>query len=125
MFDVAERDYTVKSKYSEWKTTVYNSPFGDRLIYWSDGYYRIAEDGKILDRFITDNKIRFINSKYDELFKINDGDSIRITYPDGEVLDRQCFYIDEYHTKIGSNVYHICEFAEVMERNGNRYEPMK
>ena len=31
--------------------------------------------------------------------------------------------IDEYHTEVGSNLYHICEFAERMERNGHAYEP--
>ena len=32
-------------------------------------------------------------------------------------------FADEYHTEIGSNIYHICEFAERMERNGHTYEP--
>ena len=31
--------------------------------------------------------------------------------------------IDEYHTEVGSNLYHICEFAERMEQNGHSYEP--
>ena len=40
-------------------------------------------------------EIRFIDSKYRELFRIQDGDSIEISYPDREVyrpakgLDRQ------------------------------------
>lgn len=32
--------------------------------------------------------------------------------------------IDDYHTLVGSNVYHICEFAEVAQRAGTVYEPL-
>ena len=34
-----------------------------------------------------------------------------------------CTFIDEYHTQIGYNVFHICQFAEIMERNGASYMP--
>ena len=42
---------------------------------------------------------------------------------DGSVSGRKCTYIDDYHTKIGYNVFHICEFAELMERGGSTYRP--
>ena len=67
--------------------------------------------------------IRFIDSKYNELFRIKDGESITVTFSDGSMSDRQCTYIDDYHTKIGYNVFHICEFAELMERGGSVYRP--
>ena len=67
--------------------------------------------------------IRFINSRYKELFRIKDGDSITITEPSGMKYDRKCRYIDEYHTQVGQNLFHICEFAERMEHNGNKYMP--
>lgn len=70
-----------------------------------------------------DKEIRFIDSGYNELFRIPDGGRIKITMSDGEVVERKCQYIDEYHTQIGYNTFHICEFAEIMERNGNTYEP--
>ncbi len=70
-------------------------------------------------------EIRFINSHYQELFRINDGESIEIRYPKGEIIERECFYLDEYHTKIGQNVYHICDFAERMEKMGAEYRPVK
>lgn len=44
--------------------------------------------------------IRFIDSKYNELFRIKDGESITVTFSDGSMSDRQCTYIDDYHTKI-------------------------
>lgn len=33
--------------------------------------------------------------------------------------------MEEYHTEVGNNLYHICEFAEVMQRCGNSYEPVQ
>ena len=70
-------------------------------------------------------EIQFINSRYKELFRINDGESIEIRYPNGEKIERECTFLDEYHTRIGRNVYHICEFAERMEAIGAVYQPVK
>ena len=68
-------------------------------------------------------QIRFIDSNYNELFRVKDGESITVTFKDGSISDRECKYIDDYHTKIGYNVYHICEFAELMEKAGGKYRP--
>ncbi len=70
------------------------------------------------------NYIRFINSDYKTLFHLPDSGRIRITYPDGETVDRVCRFIDEYHTAVGNYHYHICEFAERMEKIGAKYEPL-
>lgn len=68
--------------------------------------------------------IRFIDSHYNELFSIPDGGKIIITRPDmGETFIRDCKYLDETHTDIGNNCYHICQFAERMENIGATYEP--
>ncbi len=67
--------------------------------------------------------IRFIDSRYNELFLVPDGGNVVLTYSDGEKVTRSCQYIDEYHAQIGSRVYHSCEFAEIMERNGTKYAP--
>ena len=69
--------------------------------------------------------IRFISPHYKELFRIPDGDHIRITYPDGSHKDRTCRYIDDSHVEVDNNLYHICEFAEIMESNGNTVVPMR
>lgn len=42
-----------------------------------------------------------------------------------EWLDRTCRYIDDYHLEVGNNLYHICEFAERMEQNGNAVIPLR
>ena len=68
-------------------------------------------------------EIRFIDSRYNELFRIKDGESITVKFSDGSMSDRKCTYIDDYHTKIGYDVFHICEFAELMERGGSTYRP--
>ena len=62
--------------------------------------------------------IRFIDSEYHTLFTIKDGESIVITRFDGEKLILPCTYIDDCHVCIGNSAYHICEFAEMQERNG-------
>lgn len=81
---------------------------------WLDRHLRQAERG-----------IRFITPDYKEMFRIPDGDKIRITLNDGKQLDRTCRYIDDYHLEAGNNLYHICEFAERMEQNGNKVIPLR
>ena len=74
--------------------------------------------------------IQFIDSDYKELFRIPDGASIKITFPPDDVrgfVVRECKYIDDYHFSIlgnGSDDYHICQFAEMMEKIGAKYEPL-
>ncbi len=72
-------------------------------------------------------EIRFITPNYVELFRIPDGGEIRITYPPGDgrgTVTAQCKYHDEMHFDIvGGTVYHICQFAEIMERVGAKVEP--
>ena len=69
--------------------------------------------------------IRFIDSGYNEQFRIPDGGTVQVEYPD-RVSSAICEYIDDYHVYIGSEVYHICQFAEILERGGGvcRPEPL-
>lgn len=67
--------------------------------------------------------IRFIDASYNTLFTIPDGGSIVITGRDGTKTTKACAYIDDYHTRIGCMTFHICEFAETMERIGSVYAP--
>lgn len=73
--------------------------------------------------------IRFISSAYDELFRIPDGDQIRITSSSGEKVDRTVRFIDDTHIEVGASfnntIYHICEFAERMEQSGCTVVPMR
>ncbi len=75
----------------------------------------------MMNEYNPDGKdIRFIDSHYKDLFHIPDGGCIQIDYPN-ETVVKPCKFIDEYHTQIGNNVFHICQFAEIMERNGASY----
>jgi len=67
--------------------------------------------------------IRFIDSRNTSLFSVPDGSNIVLTDSDGEKTTLPCKFIDEYHTQIGSSVYHIRQFAEMMERIGTAYAP--
>lgn len=69
--------------------------------------------------------IRFIDSTYQVLFFLEDGENISLTYSDGTKAVRNCRYYDDYHVQVGGSVYHICEFAEIMERNKTSYAPEK
>ena len=83
---------------------------------WLDQHMAQAQQG-----------IRFIDSGYNELFRIPDGGQIRITQPDGQRTERTCRFIDESHMEVmdgRDSVYHICQFAELMERSGNAVEPV-
>lgn len=67
--------------------------------------------------------IRFIDSSYRTLFFIPDGGTIIVTRSDGGKVKRACTFLDEYHTRVGRETYHICRFAKLMERVGNTYAP--
>lgn len=88
-------------------------------------FYCFCYVSKWLDRHMekASKGIRFIDPHYNEKFRIPDGGKIIITTAWGEKNERACRYIDETHTEIGNNLYHICEFAERMEQNGHTYEP--
>ena len=59
--------------------------------------------------------IRFIDPNYREMFQIPDGAYVEVKYPNSTVIVA-CRYMDEYHLRFGSEVYHICELAERLER---------
>lgn len=67
--------------------------------------------------------IRFITPSYKEMFHIADGDRVIITTATGEKNEHICRYIDECHVEIGNNLYHVCEFAELMKKIGSTCKP--
>ena len=90
-------------------------------------FYCYCYESEWLDRHMKQAKrgIRFISSRYENLFQIPDGGKIVITDSSGDKSERICRFIDEYHTEIGDHLYHICQFAEIMERNGSTYAPVQ
>jgi hypothetical protein len=85
----------------------------------------LQQSTRIEVKFMEDvrKNIVFRDSGYKPLFTVKDGDSIKITVAyDGEELIRKCRWIDEAHTKIGSEYYHNDEFSSKAAKVGNRYE---
>lgn len=66
--------------------------------------------------------IRFITSSYEDRFKIPDGSAVEIEYPNRKFSAR-CEYMDEYHLRLGYDVLHICQLAEMLERGGGTCRP--
>ena len=81
---------------------------------WLNSHLKNAERG-----------IRFIDPHYQEQFRIADGEKISIKLGDGKTMERTCRYIDDYHLEVGTNLYHICEFAERMEQCGATFIPLR
>jgi hypothetical protein len=69
-------------------------------------------------------QIRFVNALGETLFFIEDNGEIEIDTGCG-TLRCVCRYIDDCHAWIGDHVYHIREFAEMMEQNVRTYRPVK
>ena len=67
--------------------------------------------------------IRFITSRYDLLFYIPNGGLISVDYPNRPAIVAKCEYQDDYHTSINGECYHVCQWAEAMERNDGRCTP--
>lgn len=92
-------------------------------------FYLYAYVAEFLDSHIKKaaRGIRFITPNYTELFRLPDGGKIRIFDSNGEFDDLSCRYIDETHFELGTgtdNLFHICQFAELMESLGHRYSPV-
>lgn len=66
--------------------------------------------------------LRFIDSSYHEQFRLPNDGRIEVEYPD-RTFSAPCEYIDDYHAYIGSEVYHMCQFAEILERGGGVCRP--
>lgn len=66
------------------------------------------------------NSIRFITPAYETKFEVKDLGNVVVN---GDV--RRVVYLDPYHFSfVGGMGYHICEFAELCERNGIEVKPV-
>lgn len=72
---------------------------------------------------LPDDDVRFIDLRYNELFRVPDGSMVQLKFPNGRQYSEKVEYLDDYHMRIGSAVQHICEFAERMARSHATVEP--
>ena len=94
-------------------------------------FYVVCFQKEWLDRHLkaSSRGIRFITPYYESMFRIEDGDRIRMFLSDGSTKDETVRYIDDYHIQLGTgsydNIYHICEFAEITDRNKTKVIPLR
>lgn len=70
--------------------------------------------------------IRFVDpDTWQDMFLLEDGKKL-LFHDSYDHTDRAvtCKHIDPYHFYFGSTVFHIHQFAEVMQRNGHTYDPL-
>ena len=90
-------------------------------------FYVFAYDKHLLDRHMKKaaKGINFIYPNYSPKFNLEDGDHIVVRYADGTDMVQDCRYVDEYHFQIGNLTFHICQYAELLERNGATVIPYR
>lgn len=99
--------------------------------YGDYNFYLYAYVGRFLEHHMEKAKqgIRFITPGYTEIFRITDGDSIRIFTGGGGTRGRTCRFIDETHFETSGDypnaTYHICEFAERLEKTHGSVIPLR
>jgi hypothetical protein len=107
----------IEARFSNYRVTRQLPPAGHKD--WNEA---IGKEVKKLEDKRKD--IIFRGGDYREMFRIKDGESIKFTSGyDGKVSVEKCRWIDECHTKIGSEYYHVDEWAGICSRNGHRCEP--
>ncbi len=82
-----------------------------------------------LDQHLSESKrgIKFMDQNYNEFFRLRDGAEIRVIFPDGEVQERTCRYIDSTHFECGTgafSIFHTMQFAEWMAESNAVFEPV-
>lgn len=77
------------------------------------------------DPSIPTDDVRLIDSNYKDLYRVPNGGVIQMDYSDGSSYTARVEHLDEYHFDLGGlyNTFHICQFPEIMERNGTSYYP--
>jgi hypothetical protein len=97
----------IKARFSNYRVTRQLPPAGHKD--WNEA---IGKEVKKLEDKRKD--IIFRGGDYREAFRIKDGESIKFTSGyDGKVSVEKCRWIDECLTKIGSEYYHVDEWAGI------------
>ena len=77
------------------------------------------------DPTIPRDDVRLINSHYDDLYRVPNHGVIQVDRSDGSSYTARVEHLDDYHFDLGEygNVYHICQFGEMLERTGSTAYP--
>ncbi|MCD8013467.1 MAG: hypothetical protein LUG99_09880 [Lachnospiraceae bacterium] len=71
---------------------------------------------------LPNDDVRFITVDYQERFRIPNGGTVEMIYPDRR-FSAKCEYIDDYHLYLNGECLHICQLAEMLERGGGTCRP--
>lgn len=69
-------------------------------------------------------EIRFIDSSYNELFRIPDGGYIYILEKNTKPIKAMCKYVDDRHVNIEGRNYNLLSWARFLERNNKICSPI-
>ena len=101
-----------------WNGLIRNTIFFRKFVF--DHYEKIEVCPQNMPSAIWSSDV--FGNKVKLLFRIPNGGKVKIDYPDQSFI-APCEYIDDYHTWIGGEVYHICQFAEILEQGGGKVSP--
>lgn len=129
----SHKEAAIKGKFGEeygFRIDAGNQTFIIRLNPFTKGNYNcymFAYDKHLLDRHMKKaaKGINFIYPNYSPKFNLEDGDHIVVRDADGTEMVQDCRYIDQYHFQIGNLTFHICQYAELLERNGATVIPYR
>ena len=68
-------------------------------------------------------EILFIDTNYNELFRIKNGEKITITRRTGETHHCRCFYLNEKEAMIDGAIYNVSHFIQMLEEIGCTIKP--
>jgi len=71
-----------------------------------------------------EKKIKFVDARSDVVFTVPDESKIKLTCFDGTTFIQSCKYLDDLHVRIDDDIYHIGEFAGLLEKNGAICSPV-
>lgn len=94
-----------------------NVDIGEEVVH--DGAPR---EGKLFMPSNTERLVRLVNTKGEVIYEMESGSTITVSQ--GSKKRESCVeYLDPQYIKVDSNIYHIVEFARIMEKKGYSYYP--
>lgn len=72
-----------------------------------------------------EQRIKFVDADYREIFSIKDGGKIKMVFPDGLTVTHICRYVDDLHIQVGINIFDKFEFARACKEDGATIVPVE
>lgn len=115
------REYTFLLELSDLRPK-YSDPFSVKMTYKCQ-IFETESFKRYMDK--SANGIRFITPQYKEEFRIKNGNCVEVIYSNGTRKCFPCYYVDDTHFLIDKSIYHICEFADMIQKIGAVCQPVE